>query len=261
MKKLILCGLSALFAGALSLSAQGQAASATNTAAEIELAKQKIAEFVKTRQLIATRRTEWLTYQEVTQRRLEAFSTEVADLARNIEEAEQRTSEAERNIAERQDQIEALMAATRVVSDALPALEDKIAAMSEYFPKPLRSRVDPLLRNLGRQRSPSERMSVVVGVMNEADRFNANFNLASDQKTLSNGETVLVGVLYVGLGMAYYANETGTIGGFGVPAKGGWQWTEDNSIASAVRRAIQFHNGEVKPAALVELPVFLSDNK
>lgn len=258
MKKTILCGLTALMLGGFSATAQN-AATAMQNNAEIELTRQKIADFVQTRQLIATRRTAWITEQEITQRRLDAFEREMADLRAQIVEAEQRTTQAERIIAERQSQIDTLLAATNVVTQALPGLEDQVRQLSEFFPSMLRSRTDALTRQLGRSRQTSERMSIVVGIMNEFDRFNSNFNLTTDQKTLPGGEVVVVNVMYIGMGIAFYANEAGTIGGFGVPARGGWEWTADNSIAGAVRTSIAFLNNEVKPARLVDLPIVVTD--
>ncbi|MCD8483808.1 MAG: DUF3450 domain-containing protein [Verrucomicrobia bacterium] len=258
MKKTILCGLTALMLGGFAATAQTANNAAQNNA-EIELTRQKIADFVQTRQLIATRRTAWITEQEITQRRLEAFEREMRDLRAQITEAEQRTTQAERTIAERQSQIETLLAATNVVTQALPGLEDSVREIAQYFPAMLRSRTDALVRQLGRSRQTSERMSIVIGIMNEFDRFNSNFNLTTDQRTLPNGEVVVVNVMYIGMGIAFYANETGTVGGYGVPARGEWEWTADNSIAAAVRSSIAFLNNEVKPARLVDLPIVVTD--
>jgi hypothetical protein len=250
MKKKILCGLAALVAGT-ALHAQDEAA----VQKEIEKAREVISKYVETRQEIARVKNEWKSYQELTQRRIDLYEREIDQLSDLIAAAEKDTTQAERQIAAVREEIAELRAANDIVAKALPAYEDKMREMYTYFPAPLQSKVERLVKQLGKSRQASDRMAILIGVLNEVDKFNSDYNFDSFEKKLPNGETLLVDVIYLGLAVAYYADSEGTIGGVGVPAAGGWTWSENNDLAPAIRDSILYYNGDIKPAMLVELPV------
>lgn len=222
---------------------------------EIEKTREIIAQYVKTRQEIARVKNEWKSYQELTERRINLYEREVRQLRETIQSAEEETTQAEREIARIRDEINVLRSANDIVASALPALEDKMRELYQYFPKPLKNKVQRLVQQLGKSRQASDRMAIVVGILNEVDKFNSEFNFDKDEKTLPNGETVLVDKIYVGLSVGYYADSEGRIGGIGVPAEGEWEWTERDDLAQAIRDAVLYYNGEIKPALIVDLPI------
>jgi vacuolar-type H+-ATPase subunit I/STV1 len=226
---------------------------------EIEKTREVIAQYVKTRQEIARVKNEWKSYQELSERRIDLYEREIRQLSETISAAEEQTTQAEREIAKIRDEISVLRGANDIVGKALPAMEDKVRELYQYFPAPLKNKVQRLVQQLGKSRQASDRMAIVIGVLNEVDKFNAEFNFDTQEKTLPSGETRLVDVIYVGLSVAYYADKEGSVGGIGVPAEGGWSWTEDNDLAPAIRDAVLYYNDEIKPAMLVELPVEVQD--
>jgi hypothetical protein len=250
MNKKILYGLAALVAGS-ALQAQDEAA----VQKEIEKAREVISKYVESRQEIARVKNEWKSYQELTQRRIDLYEREIEQLSDLIETAEKDTTQAERQIAAIREEIAVLRSANDIVSKALPAYEDKLREMYSYFPEPLQSKVERLVKQLGKSRQAADRMAILIGILNEVDKFNADFNFDSVEKKLPSGETRLVDVIYLGLTVAYYADSEGQIGGIGKPARDGWVWTEQNDLAPAIRASIQYYNGDIKPAMLVELPV------
>ena len=249
MNKKILYGLAALVVGS-SLQAQDEKA----VQMEIEKTREVISQYVKARQDIARVKNEWKAYQELTQRRIDLYEREIRQLTETIEEAESQTTQAERAIAEIKDEIAVLREANSIVGKALPGLEDKTRELYQYFPRPLKSKVQPLVQRLGKSRQASDGMAIVIGILNEVDKFNSEFTFDTDEKTI-DGETKLVDVIYIGLAQAFYADSEGRIGGIGVPAEGEWTWTERNDLAADIRLAVQFYNGDIKPAELVDLPV------
>ena len=66
-------------------------------------------------------------------------------------------------------------------------------------------------------------------------RFSRSFR--KEERTGAKGEIVLVDVLYVGLGFAYYVSQDGMSAGYGVPARGGWNWTEQANLGPSIQRA------------------------
>lgn len=254
MNKSLLTGLAALV---LAVPMQAQDEQAIRM--EIEKTREVIAQYVKTRQEIARVKNEWKSYQELSERRIDLYEREIRQLSETISAAEEQTTQAEREIAKIRDEISVLRGANDIVGKALPSMEDKVRELYQYFPAPLKTKVQRLVQQLGKSRQASDRMAIVIGVLNEVDKFNAEFNFDTQEKTLPSGETRLVDVIYVGLSVAYYADKEGSVGGIGVPAEGGWSWTEDNGLAPAIRDAVLYYNDEIKPAMLVELPVEVQD--
>lgn len=250
MNKKLLYGLAALIAGT-SLQAQDEAA----VLKEIEKTREIISQYVDTRQAIARVKNEWKAYQEITERRIDLYEREISQLSAQIQSAEEETTQAEREIARIRDEINVLRSANDIVAQSLPALEDKMRELYQYFPRPLKNKVQRLVQQLGKSRQASDRMAILIGVLNEVDKFNAEFNFDTDEKTLPSGETKLVDVIYLGLAVAYYADKEGLIGGVGVPAEGDWKWTERNDLAPAIHSSMLYYNGDIKPAVLVNLPI------
>lgn len=249
MNKKLLYGLAALLVGS-PLQAQDEAA----VQKEIEKTKEIIAQYVKTRQEIARVKNEWKAYQELSQRRVDLYEREIRQLNETISKAEEETTQAEREIAGIRDEIDVLRSANNIVASALPPIEDKLREMYQYFPSPLKKKVQSYVQQLGKGSQASNRLAIVVGILNEVDKFNAEFNFDTKEVD-ANGETRLVDVIYLGMGTAFYADKDGTVGGFGQPAAGEWTWTERNDLAPAILDAVLYYNGDIKPAMLVDLPV------
>lgn len=256
MNSKILYGMAALIAGT-SLQAQDQVA----VQKEIELAREVIESYVETRQKIAKEESEWASYQELTERRISLYNDEVTDLEVIIKEAEEQTTSAEREIAGIRSDIRVLRSATQVVTDSLPALEQKVRELYAYFPSPLKDKVTPIVQKLGTKNMPtSDRMALIIGVLNEVDKFNTDFTHITDEIKIGN-ETKLVDVLYLGVAVAYYADKEGKIGGMLVPAEKEWQMVEKDELAPAVHQAILYYTNEIKPAMMVDLPIEIKDLK
>jgi len=108
--------------------------------------------------------------------------------------------------------------------------------------------------------SLSQRFLTVVGILDEANRFNREVTASSEVRPASDGSLAEVNALYVGLGAAFYANAAGTAAGVGRPGPEGWEWSAADSAAAAVAEAFKVHQGEVM-AHFVQLPVELDDDE
>jgi len=253
MKRLLLCGL-AVCAIAQPLSAQVSDAAVER----IEATREAIRAYVQVRQDIARLTNEWAAEKDLIERRLALYESERERLEVQIAETEAETTSAERRIAEVNAEIADLRAATAIVAEALPAIEDRLRTLSAFFPEPLARKVNPFIGQMGRGRV-AERMSYVVGVLNEVDRFNNEFTPATMQKSLEDGRQIVVDVLYAGLGGAYWADASGTTGGMLTPARDGWESHQMDEHAATIRMALDWQKGENKPASFVSLPFQLID--
>jgi hypothetical protein len=102
----------------------------------------------------------------------------------------------------------------------------------------------------------TERMQVIVGVLNELDKFNNAVTTFSEKRKNQAGDEVAVETVYVGLGAAYFVNETGDFAGTGAPGPNGWEWTIKPELASSVREVIHIYRND-RPAHFIPLPAVI----
>lgn len=221
---------------------------------QIEQTQQAVSDYVFSRQQIAQSKNEWKVYKEVSDRRIEFFESEIESLLAQIEAAENTVSSAQETISAKQDEIAVLRRANKVVLDLAPEYEARIRNLSKSLPPPLTTKLSALLDSLGKPKQAAQRMAIVIGILNEIDKFNSEWTIDGDQV----GNTT-VNVLYMGLAMGFYADENGAVGGIMVPTADGWERREDNSLAPAISTLIKYRLGEVKPATFIALPIEINE--
>jgi hypothetical protein len=97
-------------------------------------------------------------------------------------------------------------------------------------------------------------MQVLVGVLNEIDKFNSALNVFNERRKNAKGEEISVATLYVGLGVAYFVNESGDFAGAGAPGPNGWEWAIKPGLGATVKEALLMYRNE-RTAQFVTLPV------
>ena len=102
----------------------------------------------------------------------------------------------------------------------------------------------------------TERAQVIVGILNELDKFNNAVTIFSEKRNNGKGEEVAVETVYVGLGAAYFVNDAGDFAGSGTPGADGWEWTARSELASPVREVIRIYRNE-QPARFISLPAVI----
>jgi len=246
--------LSALFAFWLtsgSVFAQGS---------KFEEARTHIEKWVQTRQLIARRDADWRVERENIGQSVGLLQREIDLLKEAIDKSEQVDSEADAEKKRITLSLEDLKKANKVVDAALWGMERQALALMTSFPDPLKDRTSnvrsriPLKKEDLRGRSAAERMQNVVAMLNEADRFNSAITLAIEVRKDAEGKDRQVQALYLGLGHAYYADQSGSFAGVGVPGAEGWTWTVNAELGSTIRKVIDIYENERK-AEFIAIPV------
>jgi len=94
----------------------------------------------------------------------------------------------------------------------------------------------------------------VVGALAKIDKFNSS--IALDEKLLKvDSVEIKVTVLYFGLGIAYFSDETGSKAGYLLPSDSGWEEYDQPTAGPAILEAISFYNRTAqKQATFVDLP-------
>jgi hypothetical protein len=248
----------ALLSVSLSFGLTAESVSAQGS--KFEEARTHIEKWVQTRQLIARRNADWRVEQESIGQTIGLLQREIDLLKEAIDKSEQVDSEADAEKKRITLSLEDLKRANKVVDAALWGMERQALSLMARFPDPLKDRISnvrsriPLEKKDLRGRSAAERMQNVVAMLNEADRFNSAITLAIEVRKDAEGKDRQVQALYLGLGHAYYADQSGSFAGVGVPGAEGWTWTVDAKLGSTIRKVIDIYENE-RSAEFVPVPV------
>lgn len=262
LKSLVI--LTGCLLGAVSSHTILQAQAANSNEDAVSNTRTLIQEWVDTRSAISTRRSEWNVEKQIIENKIELLESEIETLQSQIDDALSRSNLATDQRADLEQREQELRDALTVVRTQLPEYEAQIEEFVDYFPQPLLNQVDSLVQALPRNRgentnaSAGNRMAVIVGILNEVDKFNKTIRLSRDVREIGEGNRQ-VRTVYLGLAIAFYADEEGEYAGIGRPADGGWVWTERNDIAPQIAELVGVADGTIKPATFVKVPMEITD--
>jgi hypothetical protein len=137
--------------------------------------------------------------------------------------------------------------------------EGQLTKLVPVLPIPLQEILKPLLNRLpadpaNTRMTVAEQAQVMVGVLNELDKFNSAVTLFSEKRKNEKGEEVAVETVYVGLGAGFFVNNTGDFAGRGAPGTNGWEWTIDSELAPSIQEVVRIYRNE-RSARFVSLPI------
>lgn len=232
-------------------------------AAESKLseARSTLEKWVETRTLISKTRADWQTDREILQQTLKLFEREL----QSVEEQMSKISTNNTQVEKERAQTEALRTSSNGSLDRTRQFADGFEAqliqLVPRLPVPLQDILKPLLNRLPSDpaktgMSVAERSQVIVGILNEIDKFNNAVSIFSEKRKNEKGEEVAVETVYAGLGAAYFVNDSGDFAGTGVAGENGWEWTTKNELAPSVREVIRIYGNE-RPARFVTLPAVI----
>jgi uncharacterized protein DUF3450 len=223
-------------------------------------ARTLLAKWMETERIIAQERAEWQHSRDMLRARIDLVNSE-------IQAQQEKTKQLHDAAADLGAKRATLLADDQAAQSALDALDGYVGdleaglrGLSARFPEPLRARVKPLLDRMPADPahtrvSLAERFQNIVGILNEANKFDNDISMNAEVRTLSDGKPAEVRVVYVGLGQAYFVSAKGEAG-VGRPGPDGWLWEADPTIAPAVAQVVEILLAKSKPK-LVPLPVSL----
>lgn len=252
---LVPLGLALTAGGALGADDEGDSVGATRTALE---------KWVENRRLIAKAERDWKLGKQVLEDRIALVQMQIDSLREEIEADRGDIGEADALRDELADQVAVLEEGSKSMAAVVGDYEARARGLLARFPDPLKDNlriVSQLLPDEGQTEdlpSLSQRFSTVVGLLDNANRFNREVSASSEVRTLPDGSLAYFDVLYVGLGTAFYVNATGTVGGVGRPGPDGWIWEPRPESAPAIAEALKVQKGE-QMARFLQLPVELTE--
>ncbi len=235
------------------------ALAAADKSGDIDSLRSVLEKWVETKQLISSEKQNWCSQKEVLIDRTKLLEGQVRDLNAKIEDAETTIGKTEEKREALSVQHEKLTSAVSILRDVIARLESRTLKLLVRLPEPVQEQVAPLSQEIPKDMeastlSLSTRYQNLIGVLNYINKFNNAVTLTTEVRKLDSAQAVEVKVIYLGLGQAYFSNDTATIGGMGRPTDTGWEWERRDDIAPAVSSAIAMYNNE-KTADYVALPV------
>jgi len=226
----------------------------------IQETRSTLEKWVENRELISKARSDWGADKETIAQTLSLYERELKGIEDQLSKVSTNSAQVDKERAEATAQKTASEEVLNEVRHFAEGFEGQLKTQVPQLPAPLQEILKPLLRRLptdaATKMGAAERMQVIVGVLNELDKFNNSISLFSEKQKNQKGEAVAVDTLYVGLGAAYFANETGDFAGTGTFANGGWDWNSKPELAPFIREAIQIYRNE-RPAKFVALPAVI----
>ena len=215
-------------------------------------------EWVETNQLISEERQKWRVEQSILSETKILLSNEISSLQESIKELENSTTVADEERSKLTTEKDSLKAASNVVAGKVAALEAKISKLLPFFPEPLTESINPLIRRLPKDPENTEaplgeRVQNIVGILNQANKFNNAIKLTSETRKLDNGKEIQVNTLYWGLAIAYYVDSSGNYAGISYPTANGWQASPIEGIGPQIKDLISVYEGD-EAIQFVEIP-------
>lgn len=219
--------------------------------ADVAALRETIARIVEVKGQASAERTEWQARKDEMAALLDLHRRELELLNEELEKAGGSAGAFDEKKREAEAELEQLKAARRVAREAVARNRERALALAAKFPQPLaeETEVERLdLEAWSPEKEPRDGLQAMLGLLTKAEQFNRRITRGRREQ---GGREVEV--LYLGLARAYYADRSGNAG-YGVPAEGGWQWTEARELNGEVLKAFDEIDRK-RPPELVELPV------
>ena len=236
------------------------AQAAATPASSLEQARLTLGKWIETQQIISKERNDWQQGKEILAGRVELVGKEVSVLRERITQSEAAVAESDRKKQELVKRNDELKATTAQLAAAVVAMEAEIRKLARMMPEHVATKMQPLLQRIpseGAQSrvSTAERFQNVLGILNELNRANSEITVAYEVRTLADGSSSEVQVIYVGLASAYYISPRGEAG-VGRPGPDGWSWRPVPDAADDILLALEVIQGKHVPT-FVPLPISL----
>ncbi len=224
----------------------------------IEAVGKTASEWVNTRAETVRIETDWARNRAL-------LTGTLAGLKDRAERLQEQRDQLLANTAEQRDEQTDLNARLTLARDNLKATEAGLQTLTErvlrlrpQLPPRLSDALDLSYRSLaGNEASPSERMQLVMTVLNRCAQFNLSITHGDETLTLP-GEAgpKSVEVIYWGLSHGYALDRVAGRVWLGTPSTGTWAWAPLDGAAEAVKELMAIRRDEADPR-IVTVPARL----
>ena len=214
-----------------------------------------IQEWIQTEQLISEETTEWNIEKAALLDIRDALKTEIIELDKRLAESEEEAVGAAKQRTELLEQKNEIEDTTRSLIEGVDALEIQVEEAFKILPTPLAKRLQPFRQKLNNQIENyniplRQRIDTLLSLLQAVSLFHRNISIERQEFSLEDGVSREFQVMYFGLGIAYFVNESGTVAGYGSPSKNGWVWKRDDSLALEISTGLDMVNNRAMPRFL-----------
>ena len=229
-----------------------------NAQTNLESTRDVLDQWVQTKQITSKEKSDWRLEQSILSDTLKLLSSELTRLDTSLEDLKDSATAADEDRSKLTARKEQIAEASAVVEGSINALETQIKRVVKTLPAPLVDRIKPLIRRLqedsaNTKLSLGERVQNIVGILSQADKFNATLTQTSESRELDSGKIVEVRTLYWGLAMAYYVDASGAYAGIGHPGEDGWEWPQIEGAGPQIKQLLAVYEGS-EEIQFVEVP-------
>jgi len=237
----------------------GLAAMGAESGDKLSATRSTLEKWVETRQLISKTRSDWQSDKESIEQSIALFERELKGVEEQMSKLSTNSGQADKERAQTEAAIKASNDSLEPAQKFAAAFEVELKNLVPKLPQPLQEILKNPLAKLpedpaSTKMKPTERIAALVQALNEIDKFNNAVNVFSEKRKNASGEEVAVQTIYVGLGAAYFVNDTADFAGIGTPEKDGWQWALKPELAPTVQEAVKIYRNE-HTARFLTLPV------
>ncbi|MDJ0787646.1 MAG: DUF3450 family protein [Myxococcota bacterium] len=230
---------------------------------EVDGFRTKLEKWVETRRIISEERTGWQADKETLRDTRRLLTQQKKELSEKIATAEQATTESEDARRDLLLERGEFQRANRTLEAQIAELEQGTLALVARLPAPLTAKIEPLVAQIpedpeGAETPLGQRLVNVLGVLSQAEQFNANAHLVGETRAVVEGDQrVAIRTLYWGLGQAVYAAAQGRAAGIARPGPDGWVFENDSSLTADAELLLDIYEGNTDAIEFIELPVQL----
>ena len=214
-----------------------------------------IQEWIQTEQLISEETTEWNIEKAALLDISDALKTEIIELDKRLAESEEEAVGAAKQRTELLEQKNEIEETTRSLLEGVDTLQIQVEEAFKILPTPLAKRLQPFRQKLNNQIENyniplRQRVDTLLSLLQAISLYHRNISIERQEFSLEDGVSREFQVMYFGLGIAYFVNESGTVAGYGSPSKKGWVWKRDDSLAQEISTGIDMVNNRAMPRFL-----------
>ena len=223
--------------------------------ANVKETRKLIEEWVQTQLLISEESNQWRAEKAALVDLDKALSQEIEELDKSLATFENEESTLEEERAKLMTRKQDAEKSTLALYEGLKTLQTEIDRVFKILPAPLSNKLSPFREKLGKQGKETDlpvrkRLEIAVSILQSIHLFNRSVTMERVEFTLDADKSREFLVLYFGLGVAYFVNESGTVAGFGEPTEEGWKWTRQDELASEISTGIDMMNNRTLPRFL-----------
>ena len=225
---------------------------------QIKETHQIIEEWVKTKQIFSEEKSIWKSEKVALLDIEDALSKEIEELEKKLLQFEEENVGATQQRTNLTSRKEKAQTASLQLSEGMQKIENEIKETNSLLPSPLRDRLSTFYEKTDSTKNKKlplrKRLEASVALLQSIHLFHRSVHLERQEFSLDDGKSREFRVIYFGLGVAYFVNESGSVAGWGKPAKNGWQWTRQDELAKEISTGVSIMDNRAMPRFL-ELPI------